>query len=299
VLQFFDILKTKNSLPDGTTPLPDVPPSLADKLAAATAATAAATSNDHNGSSSHSSSSHAAAAAAAAAAAVNGSSADKQSLVEAALLLDQQQHPQHQRLLQQQHHNLGSADPDGLYGRAPDPTLSISGLGLEVELDDVVFGYHPERQVGLLTIPHHSNTKRGLDLNAASTTEFGQQLHACQDTIIYNCHALHVRLHVLEFVVVEYVLFGAKLAVYIDVHASNNKLLRLICPQVLKGVSFKVLPGESVAVVGPSGSGKSTILKLATRLYDAGSGIVKVSKLTSVQFPRQLETVLAVARQLF
>jgi ABC-type phosphate/phosphonate transport system ATPase subunit len=38
-----------------------------------------------------------------------------------------------------------------------------------------------------------------------------------------------------------------------------------------------VLPGESVAVVGPSGSGKSTILKLATRLYDAGSGVAKVS----------------------
>lgn len=137
-LQFFDILKTKNSLPDGTTPLPDVPPSLADKLAAATAAV----SNGHNGSS----------AAAAAAAAISGSavsSTDKQSLVEAALLLDQQQHPQHQRLQQQQHHNLGSADPEyGFYSAAADPTLSISGLGLEVELDDVVFGYHPERQVG-------------------------------------------------------------------------------------------------------------------------------------------------------
>jgi hypothetical protein len=141
LLQFFDILKTKNSLPDGTTQLPDVPPSLADKLAAATAAA----SNGHNGSSST-------ASTAAAAASYSGSatsSTDKQSLVEAALLLDQQQHPQHQRLLQQQHHNLGSADPEyGLYGAAPDPTLSISGLGLEVELEDVVFGYHPERQVG-------------------------------------------------------------------------------------------------------------------------------------------------------
>jgi hypothetical protein len=145
LLQFFDILKTKNSLPDGSTLLPDVPPSLADKLAAATAAAA---TNGHNGSSSIHSSSAAAAAAAALGSSAT-SSTDKQSLVEAALLLEQQQHPQHQRLLQQQHHNLGSADPDyGLYGAAPDPTLSISGLGLEVELQDVVFGYHPERQVG-------------------------------------------------------------------------------------------------------------------------------------------------------
>lgn len=51
----------------------------------------------------------------------------------------------------------------------------------------------------------------------------------------------------------------------------------MLCIQVLKGVSFKIMPGESIAVVGASGSGKSTILKLITRLYDAVSGQVKVN----------------------
>lgn len=51
----------------------------------------------------------------------------------------------------------------------------------------------------------------------------------------------------------------------------------LWCAQVLRGVSIHIKPGESVAVVGASGSGKSTILKLATRLYDAASGSVKVN----------------------
>lgn len=46
---------------------------------------------------------------------------------------------------------------------------------------------------------------------------------------------------------------------------------------MLRGVSIHIKPGESVAVVGASGSGKSTILKLATRLYDAASGAVKVN----------------------
>jgi ABC-type bacteriocin/lantibiotic exporter with double-glycine peptidase domain len=49
-------------------------------------------------------------------------------------------------------------------------------------------------------------------------------------------------------------------------------------PQVLKGVSLSIAPGESLAIVGGSGSGKSTVLKMVTRLYDATSGDIKVGR---------------------
>ena len=41
---------------------------------------------------------------------------------------------------------------------------------------------------------------------------------------------------------------------------------------VLDGVSFKVEPGKSIAIVGHSGSGKTTLVGLLPRFYDAGSG---------------------------
>lgn len=43
---------------------------------------------------------------------------------------------------------------------------------------------------------------------------------------------------------------------------------------VLRGVSFHVPAGATVAIVGPTGSGKSTVVSLLTRLYDPTAGEV-------------------------
>lgn len=44
--------------------------------------------------------------------------------------------------------------------------------------------------------------------------------------------------------------------------------------EVLRNVSFRVEPGETVAVVGPTGSGKSTLIQLLPRLYDPTEGMI-------------------------
>jgi ATP-binding cassette subfamily B protein len=48
---------------------------------------------------------------------------------------------------------------------------------------------------------------------------------------------------------------------------------------VLRGVSFRAEPGQTVAIVGPTGAGKTTIINLIPRFYDVTAGSVRVDGL--------------------
>jgi ATP-binding cassette, subfamily B, bacterial len=53
----------------------------------------------------------------------------------------------------------------------------------------------------------------------------------------------------------------------------------------LAGVSLRVAPGETVALVGATGAGKSTLVKLLARFYDVGSGAVLVDGVDVRRYP--------------
>lgn len=46
--------------------------------------------------------------------------------------------------------------------------------------------------------------------------------------------------------------------------------------EVIKGISFKVQPGETVAIVGATGAGKSTIINLLSRFYEINKGEILI-----------------------
>ena len=46
--------------------------------------------------------------------------------------------------------------------------------------------------------------------------------------------------------------------------------------EILKGISFSIEPGQTVAIVGPTGAGKSTLSRILFRFYNIASGSVRI-----------------------
>ena len=55
--------------------------------------------------------------------------------------------------------------------------------------------------------------------------------------------------------------------------------------EILKGISFKIEPGEFVALVGPSGAGKTSLLRLMNRLSEYSAGSIRLNGTEIKQIP--------------
>ncbi|WP_339627208.1 ABC transporter ATP-binding protein [uncultured Winogradskyella sp.] len=63
-----------------------------------------------------------------------------------------------------------------------------------------------------------------------------------------------------------------------DIEFNNVRFSYVKDEEVLKGISFNVEAGETVAIVGATGAGKSTIINLLNRFYEIDSGAIKVDE---------------------
>ena len=68
--------------------------------------------------------------------------------------------------------------------------------------------------------------------------------------------------------------------------------------EVIKDISFKVSPGETVAIVGATGAGKSTIINLLSRFYEINSGEILIDNKSIKKYTlKSLRSHIAVVLQ--
>lgn len=68
--------------------------------------------------------------------------------------------------------------------------------------------------------------------------------------------------------------------------------------EVIRGVSFRARPGETIAVVGPTGSGKSTLVSLIPRLYDPSQGTILLDGVPLTELdPAELRSAIGMVPQ--
>lgn len=66
----------------------------------------------------------------------------------------------------------------------------------------------------------------------------------------------------------------------------------------LKNLSFKIMPGESVGIIGPTGSGKSAIANLMMRFYDCNAGSIELFGRNIKEYSEeQLRNILSITQQ--
>jgi len=85
--------------------------------------------------------------------------------------------------------------------------------------------------------------------------------------------------------------------VFEGVHFSYRSLKEISQP-IFDGLSFRVTPGQHVALVGPSGAGKSTAFALLCRFYDPTAGTIRLDGHDISQLdPRWLRQTMAIVMQ--
>ena len=77
-----------------------------------------------------------------------------------------------------------------------------------------------------------------------------------------------------------------------DVHFGYNE-----DEEVIRGISFTVQPGETIAIVGATGAGKSTIINLLSRFYEINDGEILIDGVSAKDYTlsslrRQIAVVL-------